>query len=354
MLPIDLDEMEDVKKRVWKSVSGGMPEKFKAVLLEFSKADLFEDAIEEWLEVGGQCEISHTCICSHEINNCYYVHNMITGKRLVIGSKCIKKFGTEDMKKTMNMRKSIRSYEGDRQPCLHCGTHSKAVSLLYCRKCMEEGNTTVSRVIMEEFSGQPCWGDCGKKIFHGRRAELPYCNECFVAGECQSCAESMVDNARCFDCYEKRLPIKCSVPECWVMISYSEGKSKRMCKGCSVARGQTLDLKKTNLPKREVPKKVCTGSAAAGSQVFDLPTTKLPVQALFNRVCANKKCGKELPADTPSYYSYCCWSCKQGTDVQYVSSVSNARKCCNAKCGKVLPSTTPSHHKYCSWSCRNT
>ena len=52
------------------------------------------------------------CECGRSIRNLYYIRNVRNGKKLIVGSHCIKQFENEELKENVeNIKKSLTSYK---------------------------------------------------------------------------------------------------------------------------------------------------------------------------------------------------------------------------------------------------
>lgn len=80
---------------------------FEANLLKLSDSDDFVKAIKERNFIYKE-KYEHqdkTCVCNHKVKNCIFLYNKITGKTIIVGTGCYKKFGFE--KKKNSIRKTI-------------------------------------------------------------------------------------------------------------------------------------------------------------------------------------------------------------------------------------------------------
>lgn len=77
------------------------------VVIENSRSNFWEEAVNEWEIVG--CDIddnkSEICICGHEgLKYCFAIQNRFNHKQLYpIGSSCILQFGRDDLKETVSI-----------------------------------------------------------------------------------------------------------------------------------------------------------------------------------------------------------------------------------------------------------
>lgn len=259
--------IETIKEKVW-SRAKDKPSRFEQVVLKFSEAKTYELAIQEWDSSIASDMSTSTCICSQEIEDLHYITNRVTGNILIVGSECINKLGTEEMKKDLKTRSTVKNYTGEKRPCLHCGTHKKSEGKFYCSSCLSNQTNTPSRVVLEEIGLAPCWGlDCDAMI--PNIISVNYCDKCDAPESlyCYSCGDWSSDKPRCFDCYKKKMPIKCKSKTCLTMIPYAATTSwKTMC---------------------------------------DICKSKQP------RVCSNGNCSNIIASTAPSNYHYCSWSCRQ-------------------------------------------
>lgn len=135
----DQDQLDDIAFAWWKY--NDKPSRFKSVLLSFSRSKNFDTAIQEWDPVAEQCS-SVRCICSQPIHNCYLWNNRHTKRQIVVGSECINKFGTEDMKIMQRAMTKDKGYAGPRRRCVKCLrlaiSNTKASYITVCKKCLKE------------------------------------------------------------------------------------------------------------------------------------------------------------------------------------------------------------------------
>jgi hypothetical protein len=81
-------------------------------ILKNSIAESWEEAKLEWKCVGVIENTSGQCICGHLLNNLYFIQNNNNEKRLIVGSSCVKKFGTKQMiDYVKNAEKLRKDYE---------------------------------------------------------------------------------------------------------------------------------------------------------------------------------------------------------------------------------------------------
>jgi hypothetical protein len=209
-----------------------------------------------------------TCICSQEIVEQCYISNSVTSTILIVGNEYINKLGTDDIRKDLKTRSTVKNYKGEKRPCLHCGTHKKNENKFYCIVCLANRTNTPSRVVLDKIGLAPYWGvDC--EVMIPNIIDINYCDDCdFQSSKsCYACGDWNTDKPRCIDCYNKRMPIKCRSKICLTMIPYTYSTSwKTMCDTCKSKQ---------------------------------------------TRVCANSNCSKILASTAPANYHYCSWNCRQ-------------------------------------------
>ena len=140
-----------IREKVWTNAGGKKEQRFTSMMVEFSsKKD--EDYINEWDVVNNTWDIPHQdqCICSQEIQNNYFIRNRVNGTVLVIGSECINKFGSEEMKDKHKVMKKQDTYSGDRRMCVSCCKYMISANAEswknVCKSCYKNGDKTVSKV----------------------------------------------------------------------------------------------------------------------------------------------------------------------------------------------------------------
>lgn len=328
-------EVENLKRLVW-NIHSDMPSRFQAMLcycssripcLDGSSQLLpFNTAVLEWDVVPGGVEQSDTCICSKHIQQLYYVRNRVTGIKLIVGSECINKFGSQSMRDTLHTHHRLNNYEGAKSPCLSCGSHVKKADLLYCGYCMKASKATFCESIVNMRGWKPCIGECaGKNMVFNGHDRIKHCNECDpswvydrssgtyqqTTQQCLSCGGQSNGYPRCKACSRESYPIKCLVPECWNMIWDSPDPA--MCNRCTVEtrseflHGRYSTVRTCNL--RRCTRRCCgkiinfhsaynTCVACMGKSDWEFPPN----------VCARKGCSGIIPANKPNH-SYCCWDC---------------------------------------------
>lgn len=119
----------------------GMPARFAAVLMVFSVANTFEQALQEW----GDCSIDKNlyvnCMCSHHIHQNFFIKNTINGNILVTGSSCILKIGfKEDLKTEIKRQANVKRLLDDNVSYVRCGRCGDTVvhplnPHPYCQRC---------------------------------------------------------------------------------------------------------------------------------------------------------------------------------------------------------------------------
>lgn len=331
----DYRAVEILKRQVW-SLFADMPSRFQVALCScstqiphmdgVSRSRTFESAILEWEVVPGGTEVSDTCICSRNIQHLHYVRNKFSGLRLVVGSECINKFGTGGMRDTLRLNQRMNNYEGEKSPCLSCGTHVKKANLLYCGSCIGAGKLTFGSSIPELMGWKPCIGECAGRnmVFNGHQ-RIKYCNECdpswvFVRSSrkyllttnlCLSCGEQSDGNPRCKACAKESYPIKCSVPECWKMIRGTPDPV--MCDLCTTevqepgVFGGYTTVRRCNLRlcERQSCRKIISHYSTLSTCVTCLgkPSWLCPPN-----ICNRQGCRNLIPENKPDY-RYCSWSC---------------------------------------------
>lgn len=267
------DDIDDTKETIWDTTSSKR-KRFQGVLLRYSKSSNYDKAILEWEEVPDTNDLSsNTCICSQNILDEYYIRNRKTDKVLVVGSECISKFGNDDMKESVAVRKKIKKYDGTKLPCFSCGSHTKKKENAFCKKCCDNGKLTLSKTILEEVGTKKCLGyekDCDNLVIATDYSGFVYCSDCFEKGGktqvtfCQCCGTDMFDDKfpRCIDCFKNQRSVKCLNFKCKELITFAKSPYDKYC------------------PKH------------------------------FVRVCKNSACGKEIEKTRPANHIYCCWSCR--------------------------------------------
>lgn len=129
----------------------GMPERFTAVILAYSHSKIYNIAIGEWSVITSNVNNIGQCICSHKIQINNLVKNKINGNILVIGSECINKFGTGNMKTNYRIVSNIRNYTGTKRICQRCFKHKISECAenwkTLCRSCYKNGE----RIASEEY-----------------------------------------------------------------------------------------------------------------------------------------------------------------------------------------------------------
>lgn len=195
---------------IW-SLYKSKPQRFKAVICSKSTNDDYESAILEWDMIKEEDYYFHEshCICSHDIEDNYFIKNKNNGKILVIGSECIKKFGTRDMVDEHKLMNKIANYEGDKRACINCGNHRIAYDDSWkklCKPCYKNGIREASATYKKVVGIKSCT-ICGKN--NNTEIEICYkCKENENKRECLSCGEKRILNTepvwkkQCYSCYK--------------------------------------------------------------------------------------------------------------------------------------------------------
>jgi hypothetical protein len=98
-------------------------ENFKKELIKNSFSDDYKTAVMEWSKKEKE-EGDDVCICTTHIKYRYYIFNELTGKTVIVGSKCIKQFMDENIKLTqwINMTNRNEKYIKDKKLFKICDT----------------------------------------------------------------------------------------------------------------------------------------------------------------------------------------------------------------------------------------
>jgi hypothetical protein len=162
----------------------GMPERFTAVIMAYSQSKDYEYAINEWSVINvNSSEYTEQCICSHKIEINNYVRNNINGNVLIIGSECINKFGSGNMKTNLRIVSNIRKYTGTKRMCQRCCKHKIPGNAedwkTLCRSCYKKGERTASEEYKQVMGYRQC-KQC-KKFSISKDAEdwKMVCNSCY-------------------------------------------------------------------------------------------------------------------------------------------------------------------------------
>ena len=181
-------------KKLW-SANKGMKNRFRAVILSFSEADVFEDAMLEWDEIISPGELSRlegSCICSHSIEDEYYLKNRLTGYTITVGSECINKFGTREQKQNINVKNRIIKYEGENAPCGSCGKHKvkSPNETIFCKSCNDEGVKEPTQFMIDCKGQSRKCDSCDEHIFGTMTIDT--CHRCVYVNTHRKCI-----NKRC-------------------------------------------------------------------------------------------------------------------------------------------------------------
>lgn len=245
---ISKDYIADDIQYIWNNIVG-MPKRFKGVIVLFSVANNFEEAMLEW-DVAGiaskngsnieftsqedRKEERDNCICSHDICNLCFSYNHQTSIMLTIGNCCINKFGSnsmkEQLKRKVNTTKKIKERKRGEQYCLNCASLkiSAKYNKLYCLSCVREGYCYPSNIVLSMISTKKCL-NCVNQIPNVDR--LLVCTQCrTVEDGCFVCGSSNNNGKfRCDDCTD--FCLKCSKISCNNVISSDESRQS-LCKSC--------------------------------------------------------------------------------------------------------------------------
>lgn len=144
-MDIPLFNYSEEVEQVWKRYRD-KPSRFQAIIIAASSnpalpLDDYNIAMEEWVVSNEVDGYSDTCICSQEIRRNYHYENVKTGQVIVVGSECIKKFGTEEQNSILNIVQRRENYTGEKLMCCSCCLHKvnrrpRAVPL--CETCIKE------------------------------------------------------------------------------------------------------------------------------------------------------------------------------------------------------------------------
>lgn len=145
---------------IWDRTKGGMPEKFIAVVLSFSEEK--EDitiAINEWKYKGLGDGLPTQCICTHRIEEIYFIRNKINGNILRTGNDCIEKvtpyskLGTDirDISKQAEYRKRHVYKAPQHRMCPSCKWYRirvKDIDRTHCEVCIENGDINMRSMVL--------------------------------------------------------------------------------------------------------------------------------------------------------------------------------------------------------------
>jgi hypothetical protein len=146
----------------------GMPELFADVILAYSHSKNalrfsknYSVAINDWSVIThNSSNCIEYCICSHniEINN--HAKNNINGNILVIGSGCISKFRTGNIKTDLRIVSNIRKHTDTKQLCQACCKHKISEEAqerkTLCKSCYKNGERTASEKYKQVMSYKQC------------------------------------------------------------------------------------------------------------------------------------------------------------------------------------------------------
>jgi hypothetical protein len=150
---------ESILSDIWKTVKGGCPSKLEAVLFKYSEeSKSFDLAIGEWHMLGVVTADFSWCICSHKIQDKYFIKNTINGNILRIGSECIHKFLSDDIKEEARDLRTQLKYQqkgnSSHRMCSSCKRHSIPIDeeswKTICRTCFKKGVREVESLALVE------------------------------------------------------------------------------------------------------------------------------------------------------------------------------------------------------------
>jgi hypothetical protein len=135
------------KEEIWEKVKyyklNTNPIYFNAVLLYNSDSIDINEAIDEWIYDIKPVDETDQCICTHAIQQNFYIINTINNNRLIIGSDCINKFLNENVKDIHQLCEKIGKYKGDKRLCRSCCnfkiSDDKSEHIKYCKSCYQTG-----------------------------------------------------------------------------------------------------------------------------------------------------------------------------------------------------------------------
>jgi hypothetical protein len=183
-------------------IASSYHKKFKEAIIQNSNSDNYEEAIREWDVVKYDRTLGRKsqCICTHSISDNYHVRHWQDDKTLVIGSECIKRFGTDEQKATSEKLKS--DHERKTRDCQRCGRRFRkegAQSEDHCEGCHLELTT------------RTC-GNCSRRYQKVDAKSDRWCDQCFTlkqdcvdCGRAHFCETSKEKSwrVRCGGCYKK-------------------------------------------------------------------------------------------------------------------------------------------------------
>ncbi len=182
-------------------------ELFKLVLVHFSEAKDFDQAILEWNidsvsdnlsvhnSISDQGEASSMCICSHEIKQSYYVKNQVNNNILRIGSECINKFMSDNLKEQANILKKQMHYQktGSQayKMCGVCHRHNIPIESPSwkntCKACFKKGDKAEAVINM---NNRPCETCHQLRIPPTEPSWKLKCSTCYKAN-CRICTKCL-------------------------------------------------------------------------------------------------------------------------------------------------------------------
>ncbi|CAK7994536.1 Hypothetical protein POVR1_LOCUS60 [uncultured virus] len=241
---------EDVD-RVWEALdSKALPDRFMAVLVAYSRSKNYNEAVKEWNLIKSEKPEYNTegtkCICSKDIDRLYPVTNSLNGNTLYIGSSCIDKFCTDDLKSSLKVAMKAQKYQGENKMCKGCCNYRlppDADSWKYCKSCFEAGVKEPCKEYRDFAKYKTCV-ECGENVIEPTdwrdkcygcyKALMEYARECCDCGEkkilpteedyvtkCRECYNKSRTNMRaCVHCQQPKIPAdspawKNSCPQCY-------------------------------------------------------------------------------------------------------------------------------------------
>jgi hypothetical protein len=207
-------------KRLW---SSSMNINFIDVLRHFSESQ-DDKYLEEWdLYFTGEAitdtDRNKFCICSHDIEQCYYVKNRNNGNILRIGSDCIQKFMPAELNREFkekirreNQLNRIENGENAKRWCSGCQKHNIMPEqpdwIKLCKKCWKSGNEVQESISDKHFNRQ-C-SVCQKyNIPNGEPEWKRKCNSCWRENKEMGIEEMTVrkDSRQCIVCKKYNIPV---------------------------------------------------------------------------------------------------------------------------------------------------
>lgn len=162
---------------------------------------------------------SHCC-CSQDIEKLYFVQNSVTGNILLVGSECIKKFGSEALKQE---RTVIGKFY---RKCLNCAKSTFFTDIVggHCSNCDDSAP-----------NDKKCCRACLKlaKIKENNwrckaciKKQRPYIQIFRYQKTCRRCQKTFYTDAdfkdQCIDCYQQR-----STQKVFLNVPYAEKENAR-------------------------------------------------------------------------------------------------------------------------------